>query len=113
MKRTIWAGGVFPGASGRGVSEPVAVGSLGVTVSLRRLLDLEPLGEEEASGEEAWNIVAVAGDDHRNGLLVKPSSSDLVKVPDRINLDRVRVEDRVLEEGEQFFVIVWEDVGRD
>jgi len=41
MKRTVWAGGVFLGASGRGVSKVVAVVTLGVVVSLRRLLDLE------------------------------------------------------------------------
>jgi len=43
MKRTVGAGGVFLGALGRGVSESVAVGALGVVVSLRHFLDLEPL----------------------------------------------------------------------
>jgi len=43
MKRTVGAGGVFLGVSGRGVSEIIAVGALGVAVSFRRFLDLEPL----------------------------------------------------------------------
>jgi len=43
MKRTVGAGGVFLGASGRGVSESVTVGALGIAVSLRRFLDFEPL----------------------------------------------------------------------
>jgi len=41
MKRTVGAGGMFLGASGRGVSKLVAVGTLGVAVSLHRFLDLE------------------------------------------------------------------------
>jgi len=41
MKRTVGACGVFLGAEGRGVSKSVAVGTLGVAVSLRRFLDLE------------------------------------------------------------------------
>ena len=41
MKRTMGAGGVFLGASGSGVSEAVAVGRLGVAVSVRRFLDFE------------------------------------------------------------------------
>ena len=41
MNRTVGAGGVFLGASGRGVSESVAVGALGVAVSLRRFLEFE------------------------------------------------------------------------
>jgi len=89
MKGTVCAGGVFLGASGRGVSKPVAVGALGVAVSLRRFLDLEPLGKEEDSWEEAWNLVGVDGANHRSGLLGEPSSSALVKVPGRTNLDRV------------------------
>jgi len=47
MKRTIRAGGVFLGASGMGVSEPVTVGALGVTVSLGCFLDLESLGKRK------------------------------------------------------------------
>jgi len=43
MKRTVGTGGMFLGASGRGVSKPIAVGALGVAVSLPCLLDLEPL----------------------------------------------------------------------
>ena len=40
MKCAIWARGVFLGASGSGVSEPVAVGALGVAVGLDDFLDL-------------------------------------------------------------------------
>jgi len=43
MKRTVGAGGVFLGASGRSVSKWRAVGALGVAISLRRFLDFEPL----------------------------------------------------------------------
>ena len=68
MKRRIGAGGVLLGASGIGVSESVAVGALGVTVSLGRFLDLEPLGEEEEGWEEDGNVVGVNGDDYRSDL---------------------------------------------
>ena len=40
MKRTVGAGGVLFGASGRSVSESIAVGALGVAVSFHRFLDL-------------------------------------------------------------------------
>jgi len=43
MKGTVGAGGVFLGASGKGVSESVTVGTLGVAVSLHRFFNLEPL----------------------------------------------------------------------
>jgi len=43
MKSTVGAGGVLLGASGMRVSELVAVGALGVVVSLRRFLDLGSL----------------------------------------------------------------------
>ena len=42
MKRTVGAGGVLLGASGKGVSESIAISALGVAVSLGRFLDLEP-----------------------------------------------------------------------
>jgi len=113
MKRTIRAGGVLLGASGMGVSEPVAVGTLGVAVSLGRFLDLEPLGEEEEGREEDGNVVGVNGDDHRSGLLGEPNSSAPVKVPGRANRDLLRVEDGFLDEVEQLLVVVWEDVGWD
>jgi len=41
MKRTVGAGGVFLGALGMGVSEPVAVGALSLAISLRRFFDLK------------------------------------------------------------------------
>jgi len=41
MKRTVGAGGVFLGASGEGVSKPIAVGALVVAGTLRHFLDLE------------------------------------------------------------------------
>jgi len=43
VKHTVGAGGVLLGASGISVSESIAVGPLGVAVSLRRFLDFEPL----------------------------------------------------------------------
>jgi len=113
MKRTIRAGGMFLGASGMGVSEPVAVGTLGVAVSLGRFLDLEPLGEEEEGREEDGNVVGVNGDDHRSGLLGEPNSSALVMVPGRANRDLLRVADGFLDEVEQLFVVIGEDVGGD
>ena len=42
MKRTLGADEVFLGALGSGVSKPIAVGALGVAVSLRCFLDFEP-----------------------------------------------------------------------
>jgi len=41
MKGTVGAGGVLLGALGRGVSESIAVGALGVAVSLRRFRNFE------------------------------------------------------------------------
>ena len=41
LKGTIGAGGVFLGASGRGVSEAVAVAGLGVATILRHFRDLD------------------------------------------------------------------------
>ena len=93
MKRTIGAGGVFLGASGRGVYQLIAVGALGVTGSLRRFLDLERLREEEQGWEENVNIVGVNRDYQRSGLLGEPSSSALVKVPGCANRDLIHVVD--------------------
>jgi len=39
MKRMVGAGGVFLGASRRGVSKLIVLGTLGESVSLRRFLD--------------------------------------------------------------------------
>jgi len=68
MKSAIGASWVLLGASGMAVSEMVAVEALGVAVSLRRFIDLEPLGEEAEGGEEDGNVVGVSGDNHRSGL---------------------------------------------
>jgi len=87
MKRKVGTGGVLLGASGKDVSQSVAVCALGVAVSLPRCLNLEPLGEEEECGEEDGNIVGVNGDDYGSGLLREPNSSALVKVPSRPNPD--------------------------
>ena len=113
MKRTIRSGGVLLGASGMGVSESITIGALGVAVSLGCFLDLEPLGEEEDGREEDGNGVGVNGDNHRSGLLGEPKSSALVKVPGRANRDLLRVADGFLDEVEQLFVVVWENVGWD
>jgi len=43
MMGAVGARGVFPGASGIGMSESVAVDALSVAVSLRHFLDLDPL----------------------------------------------------------------------
>jgi len=59
MKCREGAGGVFLGASGSSVSESAAVRALGVAVSLRRFLDLEPLGEEAEGRDEDGNVVGV------------------------------------------------------
>jgi len=97
VKPTIGVCGVFLGASGSGVSEPIAVGTLGVAVSLPCFLDLESFREEEYCWEENRNVVGVNGEDDWSGLLCKPNSSALVKVPGRANLDRVPFEDGVCE----------------
>jgi len=107
IKRTVGAGGVFLGASGIGVSESVAVGALGVAVGLRSLLDFETPREEEESGGEDGNVVGVNRDNHRSGLLGKPSSSVLVKVPGRADRDCLRVVDGVLDESEELLVVLW------
>jgi len=107
VKRTVGAGGVFLGASGIGLSETVAVGALGVAVGLRGLFDFETPREAEESGGEDGNVVGVNRDDHRSGLLGKPSSSVLVKVPGRADRDCLCVVDRVLDESKELFVVLW------
>ena len=107
VKRTVGAGGVFLGASGIGVSESVAVGALDVAVGLRSLLDLETPREEEERGSEDGNVVGVNGDNHRSGLLGKPSSSVLVKVPGRADRDCLRVVNGVFDESKELFLVCW------
>jgi len=113
MKCTVGAGGVFLGASGMGVSESVAVGALGEAGGLRGLFDFERPREEEESGGEDGNVIGVNGDNHRSGLLGKPSSSVLVKVPGRADRDSFRIVDGVFDESKELFVVLWQDVCRD
>ena len=56
-------------------------------------------------------MVGVDGDNHRSGLLGKPSSLVLVKIPGRANRDRFRVMDGYFEEVEEVVFVIWEDVG--
>jgi len=104
MKGTVGAGAVFLVASGKDLSELIAVGALGVAVSLRRFRDLDLLREEQEGWEEDGNLVGVNGDDYRNGLRGVPSSSVLVKGPGCANRDRFRVADCVFNESEKLFL---------
>jgi len=107
MKRTIGRGGVFVGASGIGLSESVAVGGLGVAVSLCGLFDFETPREEAEGWCKDGNVVGVNGDNHRSGLIGKPSSSVLLKVPGSANRDRRCVVDGVLDKSKELFVVFW------
>jgi len=107
MKRTKGAGGGFLGVSGMGVSESVAVGALGIAFGLCRLFDFETPREEEEGWGKDGNLVGVNGDNHRSGLLGKPSSVVLVKVPGRADHDRLCVVDGILDESEELFVVRW------
>jgi len=107
MKRTIGAGGVFLGASGIGVSKSIAVGALRVAVGLCSLFDFETPREEEEGWGKDGNVVGVNGDNHQSGLLGKPSSLVLVKIPGRADHDRLCIVDGVLDEGKELFVVLW------
>ena len=76
-----------------GVAEAVAVITLGVWVGVDGFLNLAPLGGEEEGWLEGLNVAVVDGDNHRSRLLGYSSSSVLVKLPGRTDLDRFRVED--------------------
>ena len=76
-----------------GVAAAVAVIALGVAVGVDGFLNLEPLREEEEGWQEFLYVVEVDGDNHRSRLFGYSSSSVLVKVPGRTDLDRFRVED--------------------
>ena len=76
-----------------GVAETVAVVALGVSIGVDGFLNLEPFREEEEGREESLYVVGVDGDNHRSRLFGYSSSSVLVKVPGRTDLDRFRVED--------------------
>ena len=93
VKRTKGARGVCLLAALGGVSKPVAVVALGVAVGVDGFLDLQPFREEEEGREEFLYIVGVNGDNHRSRLFGYSSSSVLVMVPGRNDLDRFRVAD--------------------
>ena len=93
VKRTEGARGVGLFASLGGVAKAVAVVALGVSVGVNGFFDLEPFREEEEGREEFLYVVGVNGDNHRGRLFGYSSSSVLVKVPGRTDLDRFRVED--------------------
>ena len=93
VKRTQWARGVGLFASLGGVAETVAIVALGIPIGVDGFLDLAPFREEEEGHKESLNVVGVDGDNHRSRLFGSSSSSVLVKVPGRPNLDRFRVED--------------------
>jgi len=71
--------------------------------------DLQAFLEEEEGGEDDSNVVGVNGETHRRGLLGKPSSSVLVKLPGRANRDPLGLVAAVLDEGEELLVAFRED----
>ena len=93
VKHTKGARGVGLLAALGGVAETVAVIALGVSVGVDGFLNLVPFREEEAGREELLYVIGVDGDNHRSRLFGYFSSSVLVKVPGRTDLDRFRVED--------------------
>ena len=93
VKRTEGARGVGLLAALGGVAEAVAVVALGVPISVDGFLNLKPFREEEEGREEFLYVIGVDGDNHRSRLFGYSSSSVLVKVPGRTDLDRFRVED--------------------
>ena len=93
VKRTKGARGVGLFATLGGMAETVAVVALGVSVGVDGFFDLEPFREEEEGGKEFLYVVGVNGDNHRSRLSGYSSSSVVVKVPGRTDLDRFRVED--------------------
>ena len=93
VKRTKGARGVGLLTALRSVAEAVAVVALGVSVGVDGFLNLEPFRKEEAGREECLLVVGVDGANHRSRLFGYSSSSVLVKVPGRTDLDRFRVED--------------------
>ena len=99
MKRTEGARGVGLFATLGDVAEGVAVVALGIPVGVDSFLNLELLREEEEGREEFLYVVGVDGDKHRSGLFRYSSSSVLVEIPGRTELDRFRVEDGRLDEG--------------
>ena len=91
VKRTEGACGVVLFATLGGVAEAVAVVALGVSVGVDGFLNLEPRGEEEEGCHEGLNFPGVDGDNQRSRLFGYSSSSVLVKVVGRTDLDRFRV----------------------
>ena len=113
VKRTHVASGVLLFAALRGVSKAVAVGALGVSVCVDGHFDLEGGRKEEEGWEEFLYVLGVNGDNHRTHFFGYCSSTVLVKVPGRTDLNRFGVEDGLFEEGKQLVVIVREDIGWD
>ena len=93
VKRTEGTRSVGLFAALGGVAEAVVVAALRVPVGVDGFLNLEALREEEEGREEYLYVVGVDGDNHCSRLFGYSSSSVLVKVPGRTDLDRFRVED--------------------
>ena len=93
VKRTEGARGGGLLASLGGMAEAVAVVALGVVVGVDGFLNLQPFQEEKDGREEFLYVVGVDGDNHRSRLFGYSSSSVLVKIPGRTDLDRFRGED--------------------
>ena len=93
VKRTEGAPGVGLLATLGCVAEAVAVGALSVSVGVDCFLNLERLRDEEEGREEFLYVVGVDGYNHRSRLFGYSSSSVLVKVPGRTDLDRFCIED--------------------
>jgi len=111
----VWIRADWSGASGPRDHDPPwwtrsVPGHLGPrsVISLRK-----PLCEEEEGWETDGNVVGVIGNSHQSGLLGEPSRPVLVKVPGRANRNRLHIVDEVFDKGEEMFVVVRVDVGRD
>ena len=92
VKRTKGAQGVGLLAPLGGVAEAVAVVALGSALGIDGFLNFKPLREEEAGREEFLFVVAVDRDNDGSRLFGYSSSSVLVKVPGRTDVDRFHVE---------------------
>jgi len=95
------------------MSDPVAVGTLAVAVSLRPFLELEAFCAEEQSAEENGQVIGIIGEDHRSGLLEAYRISVLGNVPGHANHDLLHVQVCFLNETEEIFLVTWSEVDRD